>query len=177
MRLFTGIEPSAAVIETLTPVVHEAHGEPPANLHITTKFIGHWPTERLAELKDAIGTISLPEAFAIHINGLSMFGRVLVADIETGPELPALAQNLDHALEPLGIAPETRRFVPHLTLARPRHEPHENIGTLRHMIRKMGNIDFGSFEATEFHLYLSQPTPKGSVYTKLATWQFARRPE
>lgn len=177
MRLFTGIEPSAAIIENLTPVLSEVRGEPSANLHITTKFIGNWPEERLPELKDAIGRISLPEPFPIHITGLSIFGRVLAAAIQTGPELPALAQNLDHALEPLGITPETRRFVPHLTLARPRHESHENIGTLRHMIRKTGKIDFGTFEATAFHLYLSQPTPTGSIYTKLATWRFARRAE
>jgi 2'-5' RNA ligase len=36
------------------------------------------------------------------------------------------------------------------------------------------NIDFGSFTAREFHLYLSQPTPHGSVYTKLATYDLVR---
>jgi 2'-5' RNA ligase len=174
MRLFTGIEPSAAVLENLAPVLRETRGEPAANLHITTKFIGSWPEERLAELKDAIGKMPLPKAFPVRITGLSIFGRVLSADLQTGPELAALARSLDLALAPLGIAPESRPFSPHLTLARPRHE---NIGTLRHMIRKTGNIDFGAFEATEFHLYQSQPGPQGSVYTKLATWRLDRRSE
>ncbi len=57
-----------------------------------------------------------------------------------------------------------------MTLAR---IANDNIRELRERIANMKNSDFGSFDATEFHLYLSRPTAAGSVYTPLATFPLA----
>jgi 2'-5' RNA ligase len=178
MRLFTGIEPSAEVMQHLAPVLARVKGVPAANLHITTKFIGAWPEERLPEMlaamNDAESRAAWPHAFPIRVSGLILLSRALCAQVHAGPELAELAKRIDDTLEPLGCPRETRAYNPHLTIARPKHE---NIGELRHMITSMGNIDFGSFEASGFHLYLSQPgvvqNQRSSVYTKLATWRLA----
>jgi 2'-5' RNA ligase len=37
----------------------------------------------------------------------------------------------------------------------------------------MTHFDFGTFRATEFHLYLSQTGPKRSVYSSLAVYPLA----
>ncbi len=164
MRLFTGIEPAAAVIENLRPLLAKIKSVPEANLHITTKFIGEWPEARLEELKDALSCMKPPSRFDVKVAGLTFLAKALCAEIEAGPELPELARVANETLETLGCTHETRPYLPHLTLARPKHE---NIGELRRMVSQMGKPDFGSFEVTEFHLYLS----RASVYTKLATWQ------
>jgi 2'-5' RNA ligase len=158
VRLFTGIEPSPSVIEKVRPFIRV----PEANLHITTKFIGAWPEERLDELKDVLGSIALPP-FTVQVAGLTFLAKALCAEVQADP---ALALQTDGALETLGCARETRVWFPHLTLARPKHE---NIGELRRMVSQMGKPDFGSFEANEFHLYES----RASIYTKLATWRLA----
>jgi len=85
--------------------------------------------------------------------------------------LPALAAAIDAALEPLGLKKEDRPYHPHLTLAR---VANDNIRELRERIADMKNPALGSFEAAEFHLYLSKPGPASSVYTRLASYAFGR---
>jgi 2'-5' RNA ligase len=174
MRLFTGIAPTPEVVSNVVTrmesIFSRVRGVPKENLHITTKFIGQWPDARVAELQDALSKLQPPHAFRIRIAGLGLFPGTLYAQVLAGPELRDLASGIDTALEPLGCARENRPFTPHLTLARLKHE---NIGELRQMITNMADTDFGSFEATEFHLYLSKPVPRGSVYSKLSTWRLA----
>ena len=170
MRLFTGIAPTPEVIANLEPVLARVKGVPVENLHVTTKFIGQWPEARLAELEAALSQIHTPAPFRVRIAGLGLFPGTLYAQVHAGAELPELARSIDTGLERLGCAREKRPYTPHLTLARLKHE---NIGELRQMITNMADTDFGSFEATEFHLYLSKAGPGGSVYTKLSTWRLA----
>ena len=58
MRLFIGIDLTLEVIANLEGLLErlkpaaQINWSPPRNLHITTKFIGEWPEERLAELRN-----------------------------------------------------------------------------------------------------------------------------
>lgn len=177
MRLFTGIAIAPRVLDNLARVLKELrplaalNWSPPENLHITAKFIGAWPEERLTELEDTLGEI----AFNVFDISIARFGyfpnphnpRTLFAGVQGGPALAQLASGIEDALAPLGVAKEDRPYSPHLTLARIRHE---NIRALREHIANMTNFDFGQFQATEFHLYSSKTSPNGSVYTPLAAY-------
>ena len=61
MRLFTGIDLAAEVVARLEEVVARLkptapiRWSPPANLHITSKFIGEWPENRLEEMRVCMG--------------------------------------------------------------------------------------------------------------------------
>src|SRR5258708_39650038 len=61
MRLFIGIDLPPEVIANLEDLLQrlkpsaQINWSPPRNLHITTKFVGEWPEERLAELKSSLG--------------------------------------------------------------------------------------------------------------------------
>ena len=110
--------------------------------------------------------------------------RVFWIGMEAGPELAALAAEVDAKLTPLGIAKEERKFSPHLTLARSsgasgapgrRKEDHPR-RTFEHLQEKLSAFpapDFGSMTAREFFLYQSRLSPKGSTYTKLARFDLA----
>ena len=181
MRLFTGISlPSnlvgrlSAVIDELRPFA-DINGVPADNLHITTKFIGEWPEDRLEVLKDALSAVGRTGRTSVRIAGLGYMpsarhSKILFAGIDGGEALPDLARRTDQALQPLGCALETRPFRPHLTLARMKSEEYRE---LRSHTANLKDIDFGSFEASNFHLYLSQPGASGSVYTELATWSLS----
>jgi 2'-5' RNA ligase len=141
------------------------------NLHITSKFIGEWPEQRLPELEEALENLSPPGGFEIAIAHFGYFPnprnpRTLFAGVEAGPELANLASKIDETLRPLGVARETRPYSPHLTLARIKNE---NIHGLRQHIANMTNFDFGTFQVSEFHLYLSNK----AVYTPLATYSLS----
>ena len=182
MRLFTGIEIPDDIKERLEVLIE--HFQPVANvkwsaaynLHITMKFIGEWPSERLDELNSALRGVARPGAVEIEIQGLGWFPnphnpKVFWAGIHAGKELAALADATDSALERLGVAREKRSFSPHLTLARIRQPA--PLAPLRQSVAKLESTDFGEFTAQQFHLYLSEPGASGSVYTKLQDFPLA----
>src|SRR5436305_9372781 len=127
MRLFTAIELSSEVLLPLERLLSALRPEalvkwsPLDNLHITIKFIGSWPDERLPELHDALSRLEPGEPFRIELKGLGWFPnahspRVLWAGVNGGEELKRLASAVEDTLEPLGVARENREFSPHLTL-------------------------------------------------------------
>ena len=178
MRLFTGIALAPRVRGNLENVLKELrplaalNWSPVENLHITSKFIGQWPEERLAELESALERVNFGRRVEVAIAGLRYFPnphhpRTFFAGIAAETALAELAGRIDEALLPLGIAKEGRPYSPHLTLARVKGE---DIRALRQHIAKMTNFDFGTFQVSEFHLYLSKTGPGGSIYTALATY-------
>ncbi len=179
MRLFTGIAIAPAVRDKLSDALDELrplaklNWTPVENLHITTKFIGAWPEERLEELKKALETVNLGKAFEIAIAKFGYFPNPhhphsFFAGVHAGPELPELAERIDEALLPLGIEKENRKFTPHLTLARIKNQ---DVHRLQQHIAKMIDFEFGKFTVCEFHLYLSKPGASGSVYESLAVYR------
>jgi 2'-5' RNA ligase len=181
MRLFTGIDLPEEVVRNLEallarlrPAAH-IHWSPPANLHITTKFIGAWPEERLADLTAALSRIP-PPAIPVHIRQLGFYPnphapRILWCGIEA-PGLDALAAETDRAASAIGVPSETRPFSPHLTLARIKPKP--ELQPLREAIAALPSLEFGRFDARRFFLYQSILRPSGSVYTKLAEFPLSK---
>jgi len=178
MRLFTGIAIAPHVLKNLEALLADLKPlaalkwSPPENFHITTRFIGEWPESRLPELKTALGRIPRPGPIPISVHGFGFMPnphrpRAFFAAVISGRELPALATAIDATMELLGCPREDRPYRPHLTLARIRND---NIGELRERIASMKNPDFGGFEAAEFHLYLSTPSQRNSLYTQLETF-------
>ena len=176
MRLFTALDISddvrAALVELLGKLRPGARFQwsPPENLHVTTKFIGDWPVERLGELCGALRGVARPGAIGIKVNGLGWHPnphspRVLFAGIYAGDALETLHRDTDLACGALGIPVETKAFHPHLTLARIRSL--EGLVEVRRTISQLPDTVFGGFEASAFGLYESVAGPDGSEYKKL----------
>jgi len=183
MRLFTAIdlpesvvEPLAGLIARLRPLAELAWTRA-ENLHVTTKFIGEWPEERLEELKRALESVGSPGAIEGEIRGIGWFPnarnpRVLWAGVHAGAALASLAHGTDAAVHAIGAAKEEREYTPHLTLARIRDRfsrdraPGERVSLdkLRAAIGEIESAEFGSFRASAFYLYLST----AGRYTRLA---------
>ena len=179
MRLFTGIALAPNVIAKLTATLDElrptAHlnWTPIGNLHITSRFIGEWPEDRLTELTTALETVALAGPIPVSVSRFGFFPNShqphsLFAGVQAGPELAQLAGAIGSVLPPR----ESRPYQPHVTLAR--IKTGNDIRALREHIAGMTNFDFGAFRATSFHLFLSTPGDRGSVYTQLATYDLMR---
>ncbi len=97
---------------------------PVGNLHITTKFIGEWPEERLDELTEALRSAAAArDAIPIAVRGLGFFPnprspRVFWAGVHAPGRSASWRVETDRALARLGVPAESRAFSPHLTLAR-----------------------------------------------------------
>ncbi len=152
----------------------------PESLHLTLKFIGEQPDDKLGALKDALATVK-GEVVDVGFRSTGFFptansARVFWIGIEADPRLASLAAAVDAALEPFGIEREQRAFSPHLTLARsgsgrPQRgkgdRPNRLFAVLRDRLALMPPPDFGTMTAHDFFLYLSKLSPKGAQYTKL----------
>ena len=183
MRLFAGLDLPAEVVRNLERLLDELRPaakiawSPPANLHITTKFIGEWPENRLPELMTALESLPSRPAIAVAIRRLGFFPnphspRVFWCGVEA-PGLETLAVDTDRVASTLGIETEKRAFSPHLTLARIK-EP-VPFQPLREKIAALPSLDFGGFAVNSFFLYLSKLSPKGSVYTKLREFPLTKK--
>jgi len=182
MRLFTAIDLPAEIRNLLVEVITKLRPlaritwSRPENLHITTKFIGQWPEERLQELNALLAGLTPRARIPIQVRGLGFYPgakypRVFWAGVEAPPELTALASETDRALAKLGLEPESRAYSPHLTLAR--FKQPSGLEAFHKAVVGLGQPEFGAFEADRFYLYLSKPGPGGSVYTRLSEFPFS----
>jgi RNA 2',3'-cyclic 3'-phosphodiesterase len=176
MRLFAAIDIPADLTEGLRSFVNRLRPtaqigwSPVENLHITTKFIGDWPEQRLDEIRRSLASIPVNGAIEITVKGIGWFPnprhpRVFWAGVEGGEPLRSLARATDEAVAQLGVPPEAREYSPHLTLARIRETV--SLDSLRQALESFPagcGFDFGSFRATQFFLYLSAD----GKYTQLA---------
>src|ERR1043166_2680134 len=114
MRLFTAIDIPRDVLvnvekllERLQPTAR-IKWSPPSNMHITTKFIGEWPEQRLAEITGALAALAPRGPIQIVIRNLGFFPnphspRVFWAGIEAAPGLADLAPDTGRAMTALGV--------------------------------------------------------------------------
>jgi 2'-5' RNA ligase len=188
MRLFVALEIPAGVRENLAALIRELRPLAPQarwiraeNLHVTLKFIGETPPEKLAAIRAALSSVRGPGPIALDFRGLGFFPdekrpRIFWADIAVGPEEQAmarLARAIEDSLEPLGIAREQRNFSAHLTLARFPQGP-GNIEKLRAAARERAALSFGQHTTREFCLFESDLQPAAAKYTRLAAYPLDR---
>jgi 2'-5' RNA ligase len=147
----------------------------PAGIHLTLKFIGEVEAAAVAAIRRALAAIRAENPLEVGFRGLGWFPdarhpRVLWAGVEAGSELAELAAEIERVLEPLGIARETRKFQPHLTLARIKSQ--EKLDDLRGEVERLGAPEFGRAAYTEFDLMESSLRPQGAVHTRVERYSF-----
>ena len=172
MRLFVAIDiPAdvkaalAALVGRLRPLA-KLHWIPVEKLHITTKFIGEWPEDRLEGLKAALRTVSAPGPVDVAIRRIGWLpnprsARVLYAGVEASETLTTLASVTERIAVAAGVAAEPRIYRPHVTLARTRKTV--PLDQLKRTLAEIELSDIGRYTASSFSLYLSA----SGTYTKL----------
>jgi 2'-5' RNA ligase len=123
-RLFTALEVPDGVRAALALArggLFGARWIDPENYHITLRFIGDIDARLADEVAAALDEVRRAPA-PIAFEGLAWFGgdkpRAIVAKVKPAPALVELAADHERRLRRLGLAPETRNFTPHVTLAR-----------------------------------------------------------
>jgi RNA 2',3'-cyclic 3'-phosphodiesterase len=180
MRLFTAIDLPDEILLRLERLVSALRPEAPIkwspldNLHVTTKFIGSWPEERLDELDAALRSLPPRDAFEVELKTLGWFPNARAPHtfwIGVHSEgLRQLARESEEQLASLGVARETREFSPHLTLARIKTPV--PLRRLREKVEEMQPAALGRFLASHFALYRSDPGSNASVYRRLREYRF-----
>lgn len=123
-RLFTGLEIPDDVANTLSLLrggLVGARWITPDNYHITLRFMGDIDDDIANDIFDALQNTGRAP-FAVTVEGLDVFGgdkpRALVARVEQTPQLMELQAEQERLMRRMGLPAETRKFTPHITLAR-----------------------------------------------------------
>lgn len=183
MRTFVAIDLTdeirgcvVSLVERLRLQVRGVRWVNPAGMHLTLKFIGEVSEEKSAAIARALRAVRIGEAIPLELRELGFFPnerhpRVFWVGVGASPGLPRLADLIENALEPLGIAREQRAFSPHLTLGRFQSE--EGLAKLREALANLPEREFGRMEARAFALFQSILSPRGAQYVKLEEFHFA----
>ncbi|MFH0911836.1 MAG: RNA 2',3'-cyclic phosphodiesterase [Planctomycetota bacterium] len=179
MRLFVALDLSEAVRSALGREVERLRAFCPRirwtslrNLHVTVKFLGEVQEHELPSLCDALeGAAGEAAPFSLEVAGLGCFPdlrrpRVVWAGCGSGSEeASALAGRVEEATAALGFERESRRYSPHVTLARVKFPPEAR--GLAATLEAHRAAAFGEVDVEALTLYLSELARGGVEYTPL----------
>ncbi|HEX2764593.1 MAG TPA: RNA 2',3'-cyclic phosphodiesterase [Allosphingosinicella sp.] len=169
-RLFVAIRPPAGIRSRLLGLMGGVAGARWQNedrLHLTLRFIGEVDRHLARDVDAALASVHHP-AFEVALDGLGVFDRkgasaTIWAGLAPADPLRSLHRKIDRALSRVGVEPDRRAFLPHITLARlPRGS-----GPIGSLIGEAGGAASPPFHVSEFRLYESRLLPDGPVYTPL----------
>lgn len=155
-------------IRTLLPEGKLLARTRPEQLHVTLHFLGTVTEATTNALVHGLSS-GLTNPFELSLEGLGCFRisetrGVLWCGLKACSELQGLQHSLANQLLSLGLAPETRPWIPHVTIARFNPRQWLELDTLLEQHR---STFLGNFRVTHFQLYDSIPGPEGSQYTVL----------
>ena len=165
------VQKIAEAIAQLRPRMPGIRWLPPANFHLTLKFLGDIDEAKVAPIAAALERDLYPfSCFTINAKGLGVFPdlkrpRILWVGL-VGGELNALASRVEKALVPFGFSAERRAFTPHLTVGRWR-DFNGSWKDLGDEVEKWRGHDFGRSNVDEVILFQSVLKPEGAVYRPL----------
>ncbi len=172
-RLFTGLEIPETVarqLELLKGGVPGARWIEPADYHITLRFIGDIDDATALEIEERLSRIHYPP-FTLRLNGLDWFGgrkpHSIHALVEPSESLSRLQAAHERACQAAGLPPESRRFIPHVTIARCRGA---SLDAVRSFVSARGLFTAGPFEVRRFVLYSARPSRGGGPYLVERAW-------
>lgn len=172
-RLFSALELPDSVVARLMLArggVAGARWLDPGDFHITLRFVGDVDQRRAEEITDALGGVRRPRA-AVRFAGLGCFGgdkpRAIIARIEADPSLMDLQAEHERKLRRLGVPPETRKFTPHVTLARLRGASPSAVADY---LAARGAFVVEAFTAERFVLYSARDGSGGGPYVVEAAY-------
>jgi RNA 2',3'-cyclic 3'-phosphodiesterase len=167
LRLFVGIEfpPELKLrLSLLCTGMAGAKWVDGGNFHLTLRFIGEVGGDIAADIDEALARLRA-RRFSLQLAGTGVFGgrrpTALWVGVERQPELWLLRDKIEQALIRSGLPPEPRKFAPHVTLARLRDPP---LDQLRDFLEANAWFRAEPLAVEQFSLIASFPTKAGSVY-------------
>jgi 2'-5' RNA ligase len=172
-EIITKIARITAYLRTQTPV-NALNWVAPENMHLTLNFLGDVREDHILAIEQYLQeAVRGQSSFNITIEGLGMYPnakqpRVVWLGIKDAGALKHIQQALTKALKVIDIEQENRPFLPHLTLARIRRNSSPDLTRQVGETLSQFKVDsLGSFPVQSVHLFKSELTPKGTIYTSL----------
>jgi 2'-5' RNA ligase len=176
LRLFTGLEIPGDVGQSLSMLrggLPGARWIDPENYHVTLRFIGDVDDAVAHEVASLLGRVRR-QAFELRVDDLISFGgrkpRAIVATLGPTRALMELQAEHERLMQRVGLEPEGRKYVPHVTLARLRDSSSRQVAdylALRAPFRSP------PFKVARFVLFSSRASGGGGPYVVEASYPLA----
>jgi RNA 2',3'-cyclic 3'-phosphodiesterase len=175
-RLFTGLEIPPSVAQSLALMrggLPGARWIDPENYHLTLRFIGDIDAALARDIAGMLGRVRRG-SFELRLDGLSSFGgrkpRALVAAVAQVAPLMELQAEHERLLQRLGLEPEGRKYIPHVTLARLRDSSSWQVADY---LSARGHYRSAAFPVSRFVLFSSRASVGGGPYVVEAAYPLA----
>lgn len=142
----------------------------PSDFHLTLKFLGEVPENKVEKIKEFLSKIKF-DSFAAKLDGTGVFPseqriNVFWAGIGPADKITAVQKAIDYALK--DIFPPDTRFHPHITLARVKLV--KDKPAFKQLLAKI-KIEPKEFKIESFKLIKSILTKQGAVYEDIAEFK------
>jgi 2'-5' RNA ligase len=172
-RLFTGVEIPPEIVAALSSLrggLPGARWIDPENYHLTLRFIGDVDDAIAHEVASVLGRVKRGP-FELHMEGLGSFGgrkpRAVVANVAPAPALMEAQAEQERLFQRIGLAPEGRKYTPHVTLARLRASSSRDVADY---LAIRGFFRTAAFPVTRFVLFSSRDSVGGGPYVVEAAY-------
>jgi 2'-5' RNA ligase len=175
-RLFTGLEIPRHVGDSLAMMrggLPGARWIDPENYHLTLRFIGDIDDALARDIAGLLGGVRR-RPFEVRLDGLTSFGgrkpRALVAMATPAGPLVELQAEHERLLQRLGLEPEGRKYIPHVTLARLRESSSRQVADY---LTARAHYRSSAFNVSRFVLFSSRSSVGGGPYVVEAAYPLA----
>jgi 2'-5' RNA ligase len=175
-RLFTGIEIPAQIAQSLSMLrggLPGARWIDTQNYHVTLRFIGDVDDSVANEVASLLGRVRRG-AFELHLDGVTSFGgkkpRAIVATVASSSALMEAQAEQERLMQRIGLAPEGRKYTPHVTVARLRDSSSRDVAEY---LSARGLFRTQSFQVSRFVLFSSRASVGGGPYVVEESYPFS----
>lgn len=167
-RLFIAVDLPERARELLAGIAFGlpgAHWLPPEQYHLTLRFLGEVDESMFRAIREGLGGLVSP-SFHLTLRGVGHFPprgepEVLWAGVTKNEELSRLRAKVESLVAGKGMERDTRKFLPHVTLARVKESRSAWVGEYlaAHSLFSAADLPIQGFS-----LYSSRLTPDGAVH-------------
>ena len=172
-RLFVALRPPhpvRALLRAAMDGITAARWQDDDQIHLTLRFIGAVDHHQAEDIAAALGALH-GAAVTARIAGVGLFERkgsphTVWAGVEPLAPLAALHRKVDQLLARVGVAEETRAFLPHITLAR----LNRAAGPVAPFLAQSSDLASPDFAFAHVILYESELAHGGARYHPVARY-------
>jgi len=175
-RLFTGLEIPEDVAQSLSALrggLPGARWIDPENYHVTLRFIGDVDDVVAHEVASMLGRVRRG-AFELRVAELKSFGgrkpRAIVATLGPAQAVMELQAEHERLMQRVGLEPEGRKYIPHVTLARLRDSSNRQVADY---LSLRAPLHSPLFTLSRFVLFSSRASIGGGPYVVEAAYPLA----
>lgn len=160
LRLFAALDVPDEIAALLLPLqkgVTGAKWRPRENLHVTLRFFGDVVEPLADEIDAALDLIAGAHApFDIRLKGAGAFGgadpHAIWMGVGESAPLNKLAEECERAARRAGLAPEPRKFQPHITMA---YLAGADLSAVQNFVSRLSLFESAPFRMDRIGLYSS----------------------